>query len=86
MDKSTNPNNFFNSYIDLMTANENIVSIPEDEKDIVKQCIESTLIHHTLPSVLFKSKGETEFSISLPEDDILSDFLKKLPTTGFSER
>ncbi len=36
MDKSTNPNNFFNSYIDLMTANENIVSIPEDEKDIVK--------------------------------------------------
>ena len=32
MDKSTN----FNSYIDLMSANENIINIPEEEKDIVK--------------------------------------------------
>ena len=59
MDKSTNPTNFFNSYIDLMSANENIVNIPDDEKDIVKQCIESTLIHHTLPSVVLNPKGET---------------------------
>ena len=36
MDKSTSPNIFFNSYIDLMTANENIVNIPDDEKEIAK--------------------------------------------------
>lgn len=36
MDKSTNPNNLFNSYIDLMSANENVVNIPEEEKEIAK--------------------------------------------------